>query len=91
MILLDIYVEKKGSTHWSKRARLCWDGFGNSYIPTHVHVWNQSPDTMRGVTVRRETQYNTDEYRLQVVGEGDSVSHCNWVRRCGVDTAIHLA
>ena len=40
MIWLDIYVEKKGSTHWSKRVCLCWDGFGNSYIPMHVHVWN---------------------------------------------------
>ena len=32
-----------------------------------------------------------DNYRLQVEGEGDSMPHCNWVRRCVVDTAFHLA
>ena len=26
-----------------------------------------------------------------MVGEDDSVPHCNWVRRCVVDTAFHLA
>ena len=36
-------------------------------------------------------QYHIDEYRLQVVGEGDTVLHGNWVRRCVVDTAFHLA
>ena len=34
---------------------------------------------------------HTDEYRLQVVGEGDKVPRCNWVRRRSVDTAFHLA
>ncbi len=25
------------------------------------------------------------------MGEGDSVPHCNWVCRCGANTAFHLA
>ena len=50
----------------------------------------EPPDAVRSVTVRKETQYHTDEYRLQV-GEGDSMPHCNGVRRCDVNTAIHLA
>lgn len=33
----------------------------------------------------------TIEYRLRLVGEGDSMLHCNWARRCVVDTAFHLA
>ena len=37
-------------------------------------------------------QYHIKGYRLlQVVGEGDSVPHCNWMRRCAVDTAFDLA
>ena len=33
-----------------------------------------------------------DNYRLQqVAGEGDSMPHCNWVHRCVVDSAFHLA
>ena len=46
-------------------------------------------DTIVRVTVRSETQYLFDDYRLHVVGS--SVSHCNWVRRCVVDAAFHLA
>src|ERR1700761_7710379 len=37
-------------------------------------------------------QYHIEDYRLlQPVGEGDSVPHCNWVRRCAGGTAFHLA
>ena len=35
-----VYVEKKGSTYWSKMVCLHWGGFSDSYIPTHMHVWN---------------------------------------------------
>lgn len=47
----------------------------------------------RIITVSRELNIHTDEYFLQVVGEEDSVPHCNWVHRCGValDTAFHPA
>jgi hypothetical protein len=48
-------------------------------------------DTTVRVTVRKENQYHIDDHCLQVVGEGGSVPHCNWVRRCVVDTAFHLA
>lgn len=30
-------------------------------------------------------------YRSQVAGEGGGFPHYDWVRRCGVDTAFHLA
>lgn len=70
-----------------------WDGFGNSVIPIHVHILN-----LRGlrvlfvrVTVRREIQYHIFDYRVQVVGEGGTVPHRNWVRQCVVDTVCHLA
>ena len=45
------------------------------------------------VTVRRETQCHIDDYRLQAAGLGGSGPHCNcnWVRRCVVGTAFHLA
>ena len=48
-------------------------------------------DTIVRVTVRRDTQYRINDNRLQVVAEGNSVPHCNWVRPCVVDTAFHLA
>ena len=32
-----------------------------------------------------------DEYRLQGVGEGDTVPHCDRARRCVVETAFHHA
>jgi hypothetical protein len=37
---LDICVENKGSTYWSKRVCLCWGGFSDSYILMPMHVWN---------------------------------------------------
>jgi hypothetical protein len=43
------------------------------------------------VMVRKESCHINDNYCLQVVGKGGSVPHCNWVRRCVVDTAFHLA
>lgn len=45
-------------------------------------------DTIVRVTVRSETQYHFDNYRLHV---GSSVLHCNRVHRCVVDAAFHLA
>ena len=39
MIWLDISVEKKGSTYWSKMVCLCGDKFGTSNAP-HVHIWD---------------------------------------------------
>jgi hypothetical protein len=47
-------------------------------------------DTIARVVVRRGTHYHIDNYRLQVVGEGDSMPHCNWVCRCVMDNAFHL-
>ena len=45
-------------------------------------------DTIMHVTVN----ISHDNYRLQmVVGKGDSVSHCDWVRRCVVGTALSVA
>jgi hypothetical protein len=49
----------------------------------------ESADTIMRVIVRKETHH--DIYRLQVVGEGGSVPHRNWVHQCVVDTAFHLA
>ena len=47
-------------------------------------------DTIMRVKVRGETQYHIDHHHLQVVG-GGSALHCNWVHRCVVDDAFHLA
>ena len=59
---------------------LSWDRFSDSVIPIHVCIWNlrglRGADTLC-VTVRRETQYCIDDYRLPVVGEGGNVPRCN--------------
>ena len=36
----DIYVEKKGFTHWSEWVYLRWGSFSNHYVLTRrVHIW----------------------------------------------------
>ena len=56
----------------------------------HMELAEPVSSVMRA-TVKRKTQHHIDDYRLQVVGEGGSVPHCNWVYRCVVDIAFHLA
>ena len=56
----------------------------------YAHMELAGPgDTIVCVKFRRETQYHIDD--LQVVEEGNSLPHCNWVRPLVVDTAFHLA
>ena len=47
--------------------------------------------TKQSVTVRSESQYETQRLSSQVEGEEDNTPHCNWVRRFVVDIAFHLA
>ena len=57
----------------------------------HVHIWNLWDVRILLCASQPEGRLNIDDYRLQVAGEDGGVPHCNWARRCVVDTAFRLA
>ena len=89
MIWLDRYVEKKRPNTPEQKGEL---GLGQVRQRRHPDARAHMELAGRADTIMRDTmRLNINDYRLQVAEEVGSVPHCDWARRCVVDTAFHPA